>query len=216
MKKKINVAVELEQNPRKSGEFDPTKEWTDGHKFFNAAESKAYVELLNREAHTRTKFQSHKNVISRPRNPLNGDHTPRDAAGTVVLNPNAYGKAVGGSKLFSEGETYPDINETAVFKRRKQPIGKIGVPDARHQLLGNADVKLAPAQAEDPAYLAKQYHADKTRQKEEQMAVAEHINREKAKRHQRELARHLSLLRQEAEAKERELNFVQSTYGSVN
>jgi len=198
--------------------YDPllyTKQYTNGHKFFLASEAKAMTELLNTEQHCRENFTILKSSMVRPRNPLNGDHTPRDAKGEIVLNPNAHGKVKGGIPLFSNKPTVGyDSEEIASRFVRKGTVGKIGVNHSRYDILGNKNAfgGSTPGQPEDLYKLTRLKDEEKQAQQQERLKINEFTVKEKAKRQQKELAKQLTVLRQQSEAKERELQYLQSTF----
>lgn len=67
------------------------KRFTNGHKSFTAAEAKAMTELQGREKVTAAIFERDLMVLTRPRNPLIGELTPREGIfykeKTVVASP---------------------------------------------------------------------------------------------------------------------------------
>jgi hypothetical protein len=79
---------------------DFTKKYNNGHKSFGAQEAAAYSQLLQTELHAEQKFLAAKGTMTYPRNPLNGDVTPRDVNGNRVSNPNHFDKICNGVLLF--------------------------------------------------------------------------------------------------------------------
>lgn len=52
---------------------DFKKNWRNGHKSFNAAESRALAEMLNAETAAQEHYDAKRDLMIRPRNPLSGD-----------------------------------------------------------------------------------------------------------------------------------------------
>jgi hypothetical protein len=205
------VVVSNEDKPA----YDPllyTKKWNNGHKFFLASEAKALTELLRTETNCMENFHTQKIGMVRPRNPLNGDITPRDARGEIVLNPNAHGKVANGIPLFS-GRIISSSEIVTKFVQ-KGTVGKIGVTDSKYDILGNKGAfgGNISSQPENLFSLAKTQNSLKLTQQEERAEINNYIAREKAKRHEKELTKQLTTLRQQAVAKERELEYLQNTY----
>lgn len=207
---KLNAAVE--DKPA----YDPElykKQWNNGHKFFLASEAKALTELLRTEKHVSENFVRVRTKMVKPRNPLNGDATPRDVDGEPVLNPKSFQRIVGGIPLFSEKD-HSDSQEIARKYVQKGTVGKIGVSDSKYDVLGNKDAfgGSVSGQPEDLFALTKTSHAAKERAMEERAKINEYVLKEKAKRQQMDLTRELTILRQEAARKERELEFLRTHY----
>mmetsp|Transcript_24485 Transcript_24485/g.40826 ORF Transcript_24485/g.40826 Transcript_24485/m.40826 type:complete len:217 (-) Transcript_24485:61-711(-) len=189
------------------GAFDPNRKWTNGHKSFTSAESRALNELLNREQATRERFIAHKDVIKRPRNPLNGDPTPRDVRGEVVLNPNAYGKAVNSITLFNPNQPEVDVSKFA----RKEPMGKIGVADGKYDILGNTLAKGNPAEPEDLYFLAKKNQMKLVAKKLDQDAINASIVKDKLRRYELGMLREVEKLKQQLQEKEAAIDIFSAT-----
>jgi hypothetical protein len=205
------VVVSTEEKPV----YDPllyTKKWNNGHKFFLASEAKALTELLRTETNCRENFQTQKTGMVRPRNPLNGDITPRDARGEIVLNPNAHGKIANGIPLFSGRVSNSDEIVTKFVQ--KGTVGKIGITDSKYDILGNKGAfgGNISSQPENLFSLTKTQNSLKAAELEERAEINQYIAREKAKRHEKELTKQLTALKQQAAAKERELEYLQSSY----
>jgi len=79
---------------------DFKKKYTNGHKSFGAQEAAAYSQLLQTELNAEQKFLAAKAAMTYPRNPLNGDVTPRDVNGNRVSNPNHFRRICNGVLLF--------------------------------------------------------------------------------------------------------------------
>jgi hypothetical protein len=200
---------------RQVTKLDPHKKFTNGHKFFLAHESKGYVELLKREESTQTNYHATKMSKTRPRDPLNGDPTPRDKDGNAVLNTSKPGaQAVGGQPLFPERVNVLPFEQTATYQTflKKQAVGKIGVDEERYSVLGNTVSPLS-ALPDDLAYLVKKTGAPKKSSKEAmQREVTENIQRQKLMREQRKLNREFINMKLDLEAKESNMNTLSSTF----
>lgn len=193
--------------------YDPllyTRQYNNGHKFFNASEAKALTELLHTETSCRENFSTMRSKMVKPRNPLTGGVTPRDIRGEVVINPNAHGRVVNGEPLFTE-RSQSDSQEIARKFAPKGTVGKIGVNDTNYDILGNRepfgyDVSSQP---ENLFMHTQTQHRAKTAAMRERETINSFILKEKAKRREKELAREVTTLRLKAAEKERELEFLQ-------
>lgn len=201
--KKVKAPV-VEENPKhhgtRPGEFDPHRRWTNGHKSFTSAESRALNELLNRERFTQERFHELKHVMTKPRNPLDGEPTPRDARGEVVLNPNAHGRAVSGNPLIDPKAV--ERFDPAKFEK-KPPQGKIGVAEGKYDILGNTIEKANPAEPEDLYYLAKKNQMKMIAKKADQDAINASLVKEKLRRYELEMLRQVEALKQQLNEKEK-------------
>jgi hypothetical protein len=56
------------------------KRFTNGHKCFTSAEAGRMVEQQSREAKTAIVFEKNRDTLTRPRNPMTGEETPRSGA----------------------------------------------------------------------------------------------------------------------------------------
>jgi hypothetical protein len=142
MKKKPNETIVKAVVAEKTGTDRPpvdfTKEWTNGHKFFSSTQSIAFVELLHTEERTRERHELLKNELSRPRNPLNGDPTPRDSHGEAVMNPKKLNTVtVNRIPLFDSKHDFEQSQSITSKFVRKEPQGKIGVSEEQYKILGN-------------------------------------------------------------------------------
>ena len=70
-KKKIGTKTDV-------NEVKIVKRFTNGHKCFTSSEAKRMVEQQSRERVTSDIFNQRVMELSRPRNPLNGEETPRE------------------------------------------------------------------------------------------------------------------------------------------
>ncbi len=191
---------------------DFTKEWTNGHKFFTSPESRAFVELLHTEERTRERHALHRNEMSRPRNPLNGDPTPRDSRNDVVMNPKMlHTVKSGGIPLYVEHDQSLVQSVLSRFTP-KEPQGKIGVREDAYHVLGNREGESHPAVTEDLTATTRRFHEQKLAKQAEKEKINEYIAREKALRQQKELGRQLKILHRQMEEKEKEMTFIQTQY----
>lgn len=220
-----NAQVEKSERPP----VDFTKQWTNGHKFFTSDQSVAFVELLHTEERTRERHERFKNDATRPRNPINGDPTPRDSRGEAVMNPKQF-HTVKINRIPLHSPYDEDLSSSIVGKfTRKEPMGKIGVPEEKFNVLGNtmapgkilcSDSLLPifivllgnPALAEDLHKTVARYHEKKAEQAAEREKINEYIAREKALRHQKELGRQLKILNRQMEEKQKEMTFIKTQY----
>lgn len=208
--KKVKTPVVDEANVHKGGrntEFDPHRKWTNGHKSFTSAESRALNELLNREKSTQERFVLMKDVMKKPRNPLNGEETPRDERGEVVLNPNAHGKAVSGNSLFNPAHKEVDPEKFT----KKQPIGKIGIMEGKYDILGNTIAKANPAEPEDLYFLAKKNQLKLATKKADEDAIRAALVKEKLRRYELEMVRQVEALKQQLAQKEATIKVFNAT-----
>lgn len=211
--KKVKAPV-VDDNGKKAlsgtrpGEFDPHRRWTNGHKSFTSSESRALNELLEKEKYTQERFQELKTVIKKPRNPLNGEATPRDARGEIILNPNAHGKAVGGNLLY-DPDAHAKFDPTKFEK--KVPQGKIGVADGKYDILGNTLVQSKnPAEPEDLYYLAKKNQMKMIAKKADEDAINAALVKEKLRRYELEMVRQVEALKQQLNQKEQTIRHMQT------
>lgn len=103
------------------------REWNNGHKTFVTSEAKAFNELLHSEKTRRDYFDAHKHEMTRDRNPLIGDPTPRidlvsgkQTNQEPIINPNWVPRPL------------PDF----VTKKEKM-TEKIGIETSKYHFLGN-------------------------------------------------------------------------------
>ena len=132
--------------PPGTQKVDYTKEYSNGHKCLTAAQAKALTELLKQEDVKRNTFKLHSDLMVMPRNPLIGEPTPREASGEVIMNPNStklLGKVIGGIPILPPGRPLRKYNEP------QTPVGKIGIDDRLHNILGNQTANLTAAQPID-------------------------------------------------------------------
>jgi PII-like signaling protein len=139
----VNIATEGSGGKK---EVDFTKEWSNGHKMLNTDQVGALTEILHQEERIRERFEKIKGDMKRPRNPLNGEPTPRDVRGEVVMNPKQFTTIRNGLPLFREHEMQPTIP-----RRKKSDMlqGKIGVNETIYEVLGNSGASLTPSQPND-------------------------------------------------------------------
>lgn len=163
----------------KPGEFDPHRKWNNGHKCLNSQESRALTELLNRESSTQHNFHLMKDVIRKARNPLNGEPTPRDNSGSIVLNPNAHGIAVNSKLLFNETNQF-EVDQSKFIK--KIPTSKIGINEDKYNVLGN---NIEPNKEIYDVFLAtKQKQLESTSKRIDEDAINQIIVKEKIRRYE--------------------------------
>lgn len=195
-------------SPSKSQSIDFNKEWKNGHKFFTAPEAKALNEILHREHSTLERFNKIKDEIKRPRNPLYGEPSPRDARGTVVMNPKLYDKIKDGSYLFPKNRPPSE----SAYRPPIEPMGKIGVPEEKYNVLGNTLAKGLPANSEDIFSTIGRQHQTRVRNVKDQDTVHELVLKEKAKRYEKQLAREMMTLQNQIEDKKNEILNLKSRY----
>lgn len=187
------------------------KRFTNGHKQFTSDQVKAVNELQSHEERYRENFKTLRNIMTMPRNPLAGDHTPRQTNGDVVLNPNAHGTNIHGFPLFPEG------HEKTIKPRppKKLTAGQIGVPDHKYLILGNKDEDILGASAQ-PVDLIKKTQEDFARKSTAKSDQKEYVRCQteiKVKRQQVKLAQTLAKMKIEISKKERELAFLATGQG---
>ena len=206
--KKVKVVDETSQHKgTRNAEFDPHRKWTNGHKCFTSAESRALNELLNREKSTQERFVALKEIMQKPRNPLNGEPTPRDSRGEVVINPNAHGCAVGGNKLFDPRAPEVDLSRFV----KKEPQGKIGVKEGKYDILGNTLTSATPAEPEDLYFLAKKNQMKMIAKRADEEAINAAIVKEKLRRYELEMVRQVETLKQQLAQKESTIKVFSAT-----
>ena len=192
------------------GEFDPHRKWSNGHKCFNSAESRAHVELLNHEKNAQDNFYSMKDtgLMRKPRNPLNGDPTPRDVRGTLVQNPRLLPSVTNGEYLFNPSNTM-EVDPSKFYK--KPMTSKIGVDESRYHILGNTVVPMDTSETEDLFSLTKQRQLDGIAKKADEEAVNAIIVKEKLRRYELNMAREVDRLRQQLASKEKTMQLFSAT-----
>lgn len=206
------------QSPSKEEkpEIDFTKEWSNGHKFFNTPQQRAFTELLHAEERTRVVYDDVRDKLTKPRNPLNGEPSPRDARGIIVLNPRLLHTVHSGVPLFNK-DLPPSHQKT--FRNDLPIMGKIGVADGKYDVLGNTlKAGETPSSSTGGLDLFKstQLLIEKKKQmKEEREKVSEFIATEKAKRYEKELQRQMLVLQRKMEEKNREMNVLRNTYNNT-
>lgn len=190
-------------------EVDFTKEWSNGHKSFNSAQVRALDELINTEVGIRERYQVLKGQIKRPRNPLTGEETPRDAIGNVVMDPSKFHTVKNGAHLFTPEQLNGTAKSYYSPPKRKELVGKIGVPDGKYEALGNTG---SPSRTDDLYGTVAFMHDKKQKLKEEQLQVSQYIAREKARRYQTQLQREIATMHRTMEDKNAEINILRSKY----
>lgn len=220
----MSAKVPKEMKPANRKEDLSKKKFTNGHKFFNAQESKAFQQLLAVEEEKRTRFNSCKDMLKVPRNPLNGDFTPRDQTGKRVTDPNNFKDVYGGVLLFD-----PEKDNTSTVVRKVNPkdtlissCAKIGVQNGKHEILGNdpafwpagTDTFGAPGGGISTSHFdTVKLQDDNSRSKnEEKKKRLDYIHREKAKRQQADLQREIAVLQKQQEQRQKQINYLESTY----
>ena len=199
-----------EQDPKK---VDFTKKYNNGHKFFNSTETQAYNDILKKEEYISKKFDTIKSKLILPRNPLCGDLTPRDEKGDYVINPNAHGKAVGGTLIFPNGLSRTSTLSSEALKRmtKKDLVAKIGEEQGRYDILGNTFSSTLNKSNELYGTVGNNYEKKFEEQKEKEL-LRDFILNEKAKRHEKDIERQIRNLRQQQIEKEQELNYLKATF----
>lgn len=123
--------------------IDFTKEWNDGHKFFNSSEQRAFTELLHTEERFKEKFKRDQFDYRKPRNPLTGEYTPRDGTNRPILNPAKLNTVQGSNFLFNRelSSTYNQMTQKLTSKNSSRSSSnyadKIGIDERRYDVLGN-------------------------------------------------------------------------------
>jgi hypothetical protein len=190
--------------------IDFTKEWSNGHKFFNTQQHRAYSELLRTEENTRKTYDNKRDLIARPRNPLNGDVTPRDQRGELVMNPRLLHTVKNGLLLFDHR------GQPAREWHPQHMTEKIGVQPGKYEVLGNTCTDGIATQSEhgDQFDLFKTVRMENEKRaglRVEQDKMNSLILQEKAKRYEKELSRQMILLERKMEEKNKEMEFLHST-----
>ena len=190
------------------------KRFTNGHKQFNSSQVKAVNELQGHEDRYRENFKTLRHIMTKPRDPLAGDATPRQINGDVVLNPNAHGTNAKGYPLFAA-----DHHLTLkVRPPKKLTTGQIGVPDHKYLILGNKEEDVMGASAQ-PVDLKKKAQEDQARKNAAADAQAELVRCQtevKVQRQQVRLAQTLAKMKIDIEKKERELDYLATVTRSGN
>jgi len=184
------------------------KRFTNGHKQFNSAQVKAVNELQCHEDRFRNNFKDLNSIMTKPRDPLAGDATPRKNNGDPVLNPNDHGANVNGYPLFPK-----DHHKTLKVKSpAKLVTGQIGVPDSKYKILGNKeeDIVRASAQPEDLFVNAQEEQARKSGQRQDACNLAASKMEVKANRQAVQLAQQLARMKLDMNKKTQELEFLES------
>jgi hypothetical protein len=100
--------------------IDTTKEYSNGHKTMGAMEALALQQLLKSERDKAEYFATNKETMTRPRNPLTGEATPREGEGELIINPHW---------------------DEPVVRPEKEVSGKIGIKPEKYNILGNSPTK---------------------------------------------------------------------------
>lgn len=213
MKTKLDKSLKKDLiETTKSNEVDFTKKYNNGHQFYDSQQSTAHKEMLKTESRVSTNFEKSKHVLIKPRNPINGDPTPRDVKGDAILNPNLHGKALGGTLLFPESEQFEPRESLSRFSSRR-PTEKIGVDEGKYDILGRTGESLANSLSSKSLFTAcKEFHSKKLEVVQEKETLHAMIMKQKAKRHEKELNRQLAFLEQQSSEKLRELEYLKNTY----
>ncbi len=210
--------AERENSPSKSGvknnpsqpEVDFTKEWSNGHKFFTTPEQRAYSELLHTEERTRVTYDAVRDKLTKPRNPLYGEVTPRDNRNNVVMNPRLLHTVKGGLPLFDKS------NSPTREWHPHRTVEKIGVQHGKYDVLGNTCLEgIATTDSGDQFDLYKtvrMQHDKKVQERAEQEKINQYVMREKAKRYEKELGRQMVMLQRKLEEKNKEMTVLHSTF----
>ena len=184
------------------------KRFTNGHKQFNSSQVKAVNELQSHEDHFRSNFALLNGIMTKPRDPLAGDATPRKNNGDLVLNPNDHGANVNGYPLFAA-----DHHKTLKVKSPvKLVTGQIGVPDAKYKILGNKeeDIVRASAQPVDLFAKAQEENARKSGLHKDAEDLAASKMEVKTRRQAVLLAQQLARMKLDMGRKTQELEFLES------
>jgi len=213
MKTKLDKSLKKDVAAGKTGEVDFHKVYFNGHKFFDAQQSKAHKELLQTESRVADNFHAVKKLLVRPRNPINCDPTPRDERGDAVLNPNLHGKVFGGTLIFPNDYSYSETRESLSRFSDKRPTEKIGVDEGKYDILGRTGETLGSSLLSQSLVEAvRDHHAKKVEDMKDKETLNALIMKQKAKRHEKELSRELSELRRQSNEKSRELEYIKQTY----
>ncbi|RYH29017.1 hypothetical protein EON65_10015 [archaeon] len=191
-------------------EVDYNKQWNNGHKVLTTSESGALTELLHQEERARIRFDHMKGGIMRPRNPLNGEPTPRDSRGEVVMNPKNFSTITNGLPILRE---YSDTDTATMRRKKAEPLqGKIGVNERKYEVLGNTGMNLSPSQPQDLFMFSTTINQQKLQKQEERAKISEYVAKEKAKRYEKDLAREIHFLQQQVEEKAKKLTLLQTHF----
>ncbi len=189
---------------------DFAKQWTNGHKCFTSAESRAHVELLHTEERTRNRYDVIKTEFAKPRNPLNGEVTPRDVRGEAVMNPAKLNTVKGGILLFPPDRDLSSSQALVSQRSPKPTTAKIGVGAGKYDILGNVDNR--DSGPEDLFQTVRISTEEKQKRTQELQKKNDFIAMEKAKRYQKDLEREMILLKRQMEEKEKEMAIVQKQF----
>lgn len=204
-------------NPPSSSASHPpvdfAKKWTNGHKCYCSQESRAHAELLATEGRAQDRYETIKSEFVKPRNPVNGEITPRDARGEAVLNPAKLYTVKGGIPLFPPTDLAGTNLSLTLQKQRcpKPTTVKVGVNNEKYDILGNT-IGGIHTTSEDLFHTVR-LQSDVQRQKQEELYKKnEFIAKEKAKRYQNDLERQMFALKRQMEEKEKEIAMVQKYF----
>ena len=186
------------------------REYKDGHKTLNSKEAKAITELLVSENKKRDAFLRNlsKDVLGRPRNPLNGEETPRNIRGEPIMNSVALIEATNKIPLMNKDMPYREL------PKKMEPLGKIGVNEENYRkALGNSvsDYTVGAAQPVDLFARTKNESEIKAQTLRKAEMVADAKKRASAQRHEQHLIMTINQLRSQLREKESELDILRNS-----
>ena len=127
--------------------------------------------------------------------------------GEPVLNPRAFENVAKGVPLFPTER--PVMRE---LKKKPEPVAKIGIEDARYDVLGNQAFRATAAQPEDLFKLSQMNATLKSNRQKEAETLKACKEKAHALRQMKQLEVEVELLRTAGEARERELARLKATY----
>ena len=130
------------KSPNKSGLVEKKAIPNNGHVCYNAAEAKALDELFKNEKHRSENFKINLYSLTRDRNPLLAEPTPREGYIYLFFIQKFYVNKV---ILPHTGEGEPIINsavyllstESPTRRLKKEIPNKIGTRPEKYEILGN-------------------------------------------------------------------------------
>ena len=106
----------------------------------------------------------------------------------------------------------PNCGEVDISRfTKKEPVGKIGVPETKYSILGNKIAQPTPAEPEDLYFLAKKNQMKMVSKRADEEAINASLVREKLRRYEMEMVRQVETLKQQLAEKEKTINLFSAT-----
>ena len=194
------------------------KRFTNGHKCFTSSQVKAVHELQHHEENFRQAFVRDKDIFLRPRDPMVGDETPRDAHGQPIMQSSQLKTHIvktNSEMLFPENR--PPARKVPPIKN---PPGQIGTSVEKYNILGNRDnPDFGDAGANpkgDMNRYAQELHARKMTAKTDSDEFARTLMKVKAERQQAMLQRQINRMTLDAQYKTQQIQTLRDTWSNSN